>query len=295
MEAKYMKRKIDLSIIIVSFNTKDLLRACLGSIHRSKRSTYDWEIIVIDNASIDQSANMVEREFPDVLVKRLKENVGFASGNNVGIRLANSRYILLLNSDTEVYVDTITKMIQFMDNHPHAGASGCKLILPDGSMDPACHRGFPTPWASLTYFIGLEKLFPRSKLFGQYHEGYRDLQSPHEIDSVSGAFFMVRRDVVDQVGLLDEAYFMYGEDIDWAYRIKKAGWKILFNPDTSVMHRKKQSGREHPRRDIRRQSNTYFFESMKIFYKKHYQHRYGWLTTQIVLFAIELQSKWLSL
>ena len=173
------------------------------------------------------------------------KNLGFAAGNNPGIRRAKGRYILLLNSDTEVDADTFAKMLSYMDKNENVGASTCKVMLPTGDIDPSCHRGFPTPWASITYLLKLEKLFPTSVLFGQYHQGYKGLTTIHEVDCIVGAFFMVRANVIKKVGLLDEDYFMYGEDIDWCYRIKKAGWKIMFSPQTSILHRKKQSGRSN--------------------------------------------------
>jgi len=247
------------------------------------------EIIVCDNASTDNTLEMVKKEFPKVIRIQNKGNVGFAAGNNPGIRKATGRYVVLLNSDTEVSPDVMQSMIRFMDLHPKAGASTCKLVLTDGTMDPACHRGFPTPWSSFTYFMKLEKLFPKSKLFGQYHEGYKDLKTPHEVDSISGAFFMVRREVIEQIGLLDEDYFMYAEDIDWAYRIKKAGWEIWFTPDVSVLHKKKQSGRSHINRDRRIKTHTFFITYNKLFYTKHYEKLYPRWVTWLVYGALDAQ------
>ena len=166
-------------------------------------------------------------------------------------------------------------MVAFMDAHPDAGASTCKLVLPDGSMDPACHRGFPTPWVSFTYLMKLEKLFPKTRLFGEYHQGYKDLRTVHEVDCIVGAFFLVRKQVVETVGMLDEDYFMYGEDIDWAFRIKKAGWKILFNPSVTILHKKKQSGRSHSAKERRITSEVYFHTYNWLFYKKNYEKTYG--------------------
>jgi hypothetical protein len=176
-----------------------------------------------------------------------------------------------------------------MENHPKAGVSTCKLLLSDGSMDPACHRGFPTPWAACTYMLGFEKVFPKSHVFGQYHEGYKDMTVPHQIDCPSGAFFLVRREVIDQVGMLDEDYFMYGEDIDWAYRIKEKGWEIWFNPYASILHLKKQSGRKHENNSIVKHANANFYTTMKLFYKKYYEKVYPWMVTRLVYFAIDLR------
>ncbi len=208
--------------------------------------------------------------------------MGFAAGNNPGIRRAKGRYILLLNTDTEIPESTLATMVRFMDDNPSVGASTCKLLLPDGSMDPACHRGFPTPWVAFTYLTKLEKLFPHTKLFGEYHQGYKDLSTIHEVDCIVGAFFLVRRDVIKQVGLLDEDYFMYGEDIDWAYRIRQAGWHIMFNPTVTILHKKKQSGRANILRARRVTTEIYFQKYNWLFYTKHYAAKYPGPLTWIV-------------
>ena len=151
-----------------------------------------------------------------------KTNVGFAAANNQGIRASRGRYVLLLNSDTEVASGALSELVGYMDEHRGVGAMTARVNLADGSIDPACHRGFPTPWASLTYFIGLERLFPSTRLFGQYHQGYKSMGETHDVDCISGAFFLIRRSVIDTIGLLDEKFFMYGEDIDWCFRIRSA-------------------------------------------------------------------------
>lgn len=182
---------------------------------------------------------------------------------------------MLLNSDTEIRQDSIGTMLRFMDGHPAAGAATCRLDLADGTMDPACHRGFPTPWAAFTYILGFEKLLPTSRLFGRYHMGYKNMTIPHQVDSISGAFFLVRRQAINQVGLLDEDYFMYAEDIDLAYRLKTHGWEIWFNPEASILHKKKQSGRSHTSRSQQVETEIYFHIYNQLFYKKHYEKKYG--------------------
>ncbi|MEK7587794.1 MAG: glycosyltransferase family 2 protein [Patescibacteria group bacterium] len=281
---------VDLSIIILSYNTASLLKGCLASVFSFQTPHDTWEIIVVDNASTDGSADMVKNEFPSVRVIRNKQNIGFSAGNNVGIRKASGDYVLLLNSDTEVGPGTMQAMLLFMQSRPDAGAATCRLGLPDGSLDLACHRGFPTPWAALTYFFGLEKMFPRVPLFAQYHQWYKDLSTVHEIDSPSGAFFILPRLVIDQIGLLDEHFFMYGEDLDWAYRIKQAGWKIFYNPIVSALHRKKQSGRAHADPAMRKKTEGYFYDTMRLFYQKHYARRYNWLATQAIVLGIKIRS-----
>lgn len=273
---------IDLSVIILSFNTVELTRRCLQTIFASKMGKYTLEVIVCDNGSTDGSLAMITQEFPEVILIDNKKNLGFAAGNNPGIKRAGGRYILLLNTDTEVPQDTFRVMLEFMDKNHDAGAATCKLFLPDGALDPACHRGFPTPWASFTYLTGLERLFPKFRLFAQYHQGYKDLNTIHEVDCIVGAFFLVRREIVAQVGLLDEDYFMYAEDIDWCYRIRQAGWKIMYNPTVSILHKKKQSGRSHFLRKRRVATEIYFHKYNWLFYKKHYARKYGPLLTLFV-------------
>ncbi len=276
------KKLIDLSVVILNYNTAELLRQCLQTVLKSTLGLFTMEVIVCDNGSTDGSVKMLEKEFPGIILIKNGKNLGFAAGNNPGIRYARGRYVLLLNSDTEVPEDTLRKMITFMDETPDAGASTCKLLLSDGSMDPACHRGFPTPWAAFTYLVKLEKLFPRTRLFGQYHQGYKDVATIHEVDCIVGAFFMVRSEVIRDVGVLDEAYFMYGEDIDWAFRMRAKGWKIMFNPSVSILHKKKQSGRLHVSKKLRVTTEIFFHRYNWLFYTKNYSKRYGPILTFFV-------------
>ncbi|MCL4360139.1 glycosyltransferase family 2 protein [Patescibacteria group bacterium] len=280
----------DVSVIVVNYNTRDLLRTCLRQVIAGQTGRFSQEITVIDNGSADGSGAMIRNCFPKVQLIENADNRGFAAANNQGIRISRGRYILLLNSDTEVSFGAIETVVGHMEADQTVGAGTCKLLLPDGSMDPACHRGFPTPWASVSYFSGLERLFPHSKIFGGYHQGYKDSYRAHTIDSPSGAFFLVRRDVVDRIGLLDEAYFMYGEDLDWAYRINAGGWKIMYYPDVTTLHRKKQSGRDHADPELRQKTRRYFYETMRLFYRKHYAGKYGPLVTGVVLSGIRIQS-----
>lgn len=279
---KQQKNEPELSIILVNYNTRELLRARIHALREG--------IIVVDNASTDRSQEMVEKNFPNVVLIKNQRNVGFAKANNQGIQRTKSRFILLLNTDCEASHTAITEILSYLKNHSEAGVVTGKLVLRDGSIDPACHRGFPTPWASLTYFLGLEKFFPASRIFGQYHQGYKPMSEIHDVDCISGAFFLLRREVIEKVGLLDEAFFMYGEDIDWCYRIRKAGWKILFYPHVSIVHKKHQSGLAHTDSATRGQTRKHFYDAMKLFYAKHYQRRYGWLVSMLVFFAIKLRS-----
>jgi GT2 family glycosyltransferase len=266
---------IDLSIIILNFNTVTLLDDCLSSIINSDFGKFSYEILVSDNGSTDGSQAMIKQKFPQVMLFDNKENLGFAKGNNVAIKNATGRYVLLLNSDTIVERLTFKIMLDFMEKNPKIGLSTCRLRLMDGTIDPACHRGFPTPWAALCYFSKLDRLFPRIPFFSGYHQLYKDFNTPHEIDCPSGAFFLLRKETLNQVGFLDEDYFFYAEDIDLAYRIKQAGWQVWYNPSTQILHKKKQSGRSHADRARRVKTEIYFHTYNRLFYRKHYAQVYG--------------------
>ncbi len=281
-------KAVKISIIIVSYNTKELLKACLESIESSRRPDDSFEVIVVDNASSDGSAEYVKRK-KNIHTILNKTNVGFSRANNQGIKRAAGEYVLLLNSDTELRLNTIQELLKYMDTYARVGAVTCRVDLPDGKIDPACHRGFPTPWASLSYFLGFEKLFPKSEIFSQYHLGYKDMNSIHEIDSPVGAFFLSRRKILEDLKGLDEEYFMYGEDIDLSYRIKEAGWPIVYYPLVSILHRKKQSGRSGKNKDVRRQTDIFFYEAMKIFYTKHFMKKYPSLVTRFIFYILTLR------
>ncbi|MEK7543838.1 MAG: glycosyltransferase family 2 protein [Patescibacteria group bacterium] len=295
---KPQKESFDLSIVIVSYNTREVLRACLASLAASETKGDRWEVIVVDNASNDGSPEEVSAKggpaygwkSQNLTLIQNEKNVGFAAANNQGIRASRGRYILLLNSDTEMTPGTLGELKGYMDANRDVGAITCRVNLADGSLDPACHRGFPTPWASFTYFMGFEKMFGTSRLFGQYHQGFRSLKDIHDVDCISGAFFLVRRSVIDQIGLFDEKFFMYGEDIDWCFRIRASNHRIVFYPAVSIIHKKHQSGLGHPDAQTRRRTKQYFYDAMKLFYSKHYRHRYGFLVYSFILIGIKLRS-----
>jgi len=269
-----MKKKVDLSIVIVSYNTCDLLIDCIHSIKESVIDDFNIEIIIYDNGSEDQTADIIPKKFPELNFFRGKKNIGFSKANNYAIKQSSGRLILLLNSDTRVEPDVLAGMIRFFDQDKDIGAATCKLVLSNKEIDPACHRGFPTPWAAFSYFSKLEALFPKSRFFSEYHLGYKNINSIHEIDVPSGAFFMVRREIIETVGLLDEDYFMYAEDIDWAFRIKKSGFKVYYNPSYQCLHLKKQSGRNHTDNKRRLQTEIMFHENNRLFYRKHFKNIY---------------------
>ncbi|MGB9593144.1 MAG: glycosyltransferase family 2 protein [Anaerolineae bacterium] len=255
---------IDLSVVIVNYNTKALLRDCLRSVLQS-RGLNSLDVIVVDNASTDGSADMVREEFPQVRLIASPVNGGYSYANNLGLRAAQpSRYYLLLNPDTVVPPSALADMVAYMDARPDAGAAGPRLVLADGSLDLACRRGFPTPMVSLYRLSGLSRLFPKNRRFGRYNMTYLDPDEEAEVDSVVGAFMMVRAEAMEQAGLLDETFFMYGEDLDWAYRIRQKGWKVYYNPAVTVLHYKRAASRHSPRAQFE------FQRAMYIFYRKHY-------------------------
>ena len=263
---------LDLAIIIVSYNTRRLLRECLASVY-SSQGDFSFEVWVVDNASTDGSAEMVAAEFPQAHLIRSEVNGGYAYANNLGLRAAGfgsgtepqPRYALLLNPDTLLPPSALKDMLAFMEEHPEAGAAGPRLVRPNGELDLACRRSFPTPANSFYKIFGLSKLFPHSPRFARYNLTFMDPDQTIEVDSVVGAFMLVRGEAIRQVGLLDESFFMYGEDLDWAYRMKAAGWKVYYNADVTVLHYKGESSKQS------RKARYEFYRAMYLFYQKHYR------------------------
>ena len=291
---------MDLSVIIVNYNVKELLRQCLRSLQSTiSNQQLAIEIFVVDNASKDGSVAMVRREFPEVKVTASKENLGFAKANNLAIRESSGRYLLFLNPDTTVPKETLPTIIRFMDDNLEVGVATCFIELASGGMDTDCHRGFPTPWASFCFFARLEKLFPRSKLFGQYHQTWKNLAETHEVDACCGAFMMVRRKAMEEVGIWDEDFFFYGEDLDWCYRFKEHGWKVTFYPHCKIIHHKgassgmKKTSREitTATRESKRRARKASTDAMRIFYEKHYLQKYPMLVNWLVFLAIKMMEK----
>lgn len=274
---------MDLSIIIVNYNTCQITSDAIRSIFKSHTS-YTYEVIVVDNHSTDDSVETISKYFPNVSLIRNPENIGFARANNQAIRVAKSKYILLLNSDTVIKPDTLQVMVSFMNQHPKAGASGCKVVLPDGNLDRACRRGFPTPSASFYYLTGLAHLFPKNPRFNQYQLTHLDPDQSYPVDCLVGAFMLVRREVFEQIGLLDEDFFMYGEDVDWCFRIKQGGWDIIYYPKTSIIHYKGASSRRKPYKIVYE-----FHRAMYLFHRKHFQKKYPMIVNGLVYSGIFLK------
>jgi GT2 family glycosyltransferase len=274
---------VDLSIIIVNFNTREILRHCLRSILGQDHGI-SIQVVVVDNASKDNSVAMVRKEFPGAILLENDENEGFSAGNNRGLPYCTGEFILLLNSDTIVLAGALQDMVTFARQHPDAGILGCKLVRPDGELDWACRRGFPTPMVAIFKFLGFHRLVPRSRLFGRYNMTYLDPDQTYEVDSVVGAFMMIRRRVIEVVQGLDEDFFMYGEDLDMCFRAKQAGFKVFYVGENQIIHIKGASSRKESFR-----MNYHFHRAMILFHRKHFRHRYPALVNTMTYAGIGLR------
>ncbi len=254
-----------LSIIIVNYNVKYFLEQALLSVRKALHGM-EAEVWVVDNNSVDESVPMLREKFPEVKLIANKDNPGFSIANNQAIRQSTGEYVLLLNPDTVVEEDTFEKCIDFMDAHPEAGGLGVHMIDGSGAFLPESKRGFPSPWVAFCKTFGLSRLFPRSRLFNHYHLGYLDEHEVSEVEVLAGAFMLLRRSVLDEVGLLDEAFFMYGEDIDLSYRIIQAGYRNYYFPETTIIHYKGESTKKGSLNYVRA-----FYTAMIIFARKHFQ------------------------
>jgi len=285
---------LDLAIVIVNYNTSALLRDCLASVFASTEGLR-LGVCVVDNASPDDSVAMARSEFPQVHVIANAENVGYPRANNQGLRYfgfedrplqpdsrggqqvppSNTesgssgaglpRFALLLNPDTVLPPSALAEMVAFMAAYPQAGAAGPKLVRLDGSLDKACRRSFPTPTTALYHLLKLDKIFPHSPRFARYDLSYLDPDIVTRVDGIVGAFMLVRREAIIGAGLLDEVFFMYGEDLDWAKRITDAGWEVWYNPQVTVLHIKEAASRHSYRARVE------FFRALTLFYEKHYR------------------------
>lgn len=274
-----------LSVIIVNYNVKNFLQQLLQSLFKSV-VRFDYEIIVVDNNSVDGSVAMLENYYKDkIKIIVNKDNLGFSKANNMGIKASEGAYILLLNPDTLVMEDTLQKMVDFMESNTNTGAVGVKMLDGEGKFLPESKRGFPTPKVALYKMLGLSKIFPKSKKFGQYHLGFLNSDEIHEVDVLSGACMMIRRDVLEQVGLLDEDYFMYGEDIDLSYQIKKAGYKNYYFPKTNIVHFKGESTKKGSLNYVKM-----FYQAMLIFYDKNLSHDQNKLLIYLIKGGIYLKA-----
>jgi GT2 family glycosyltransferase len=275
---------VKLSVIIVNYNVRHFLEQALGSVRRALEGI-DGEVWVVDNNSVDDSVRMVQEKFPEVKLIANSTNPGFAKANNQAIRASTGEYVLLLNPDTLVEEDTFAQCLAFMDAHPEAGALGVKLIDGSGKYLPESKRGFPSPWVAFCKTFGLSTLFPKSRVFNYYYLGHLDASETNECDVLVGAFMFMRRAALDRAGWLDEAFFMYGEDIDLSYRIVQAGYKNYYYPHTSIIHYKGESTKKGSLNYVRT-----FYQAMIIFARKHFHGRRAGLFVLMLQAAIWLRA-----
>ncbi len=255
----------DISVVIVNYNVKDLAENCISSVYKANDGKYEIEIFFVDNNSIDGSSEYISSKFPHVKVISNDINTGFSKANNLALRKASGKYILILNPDTVLEEGTFEKMISFSEKNENTGAVTSKLILANGKLDSACRRSFPTPSVAIPRILGLSKLFPGSRLFGKYNLTYLDENKTYEVDAICGAFMFIPKYVLDKVGLFDEEFFMYGEDLDLCFRIKKRGYRIFYYPEVTTIHFKGESTRKT---NLSYVNN--FYGAMKIFVRKNF-------------------------
>lgn len=272
-----------LSIIILNYNTEKLTTACLDSLIKVQKEV-PMEVIVVDNASDDISVEKIKRNYKWVKLIESKENRGYAAGNNMAKDVVKGEYVLFLNSDTLMKERTLKETTKYLDQHPEVGALTCRTLLVNGNDDKDARRSFPTPWVALSHFLFLDRIFPKSKLFAKYWYGYISPEHTHEVDVLQGAFFLSRKNVLDDVGWFDETYFLNGEDIDLSWKIKKSGWKIIYYPKVSITHVKKAS----KRLGDRLKNEVSGVKSMEIFYKNRMWDQYPLVLNWLVMLAIQI-------
>jgi len=293
--------KPKLSIVILSCNTKDLLEGCLKSLERV-RDEVDFEIIVVDNGSDDDSVEFVENlksQISNLKLVKNRTNLGFAAGNNRARKFCRGKYVLFLNSDTIVNKNTLKKCVEYIDKDSKVGALTCKLVLPTGELDKDARRSFITPWIGLVHiFLKLDRFFPKSKTFGKYWYEYISPDKIHEVDALQGAFFLTRKTILDKVEWFDEDYFLDGEDIDLSWKIKKAGWKIIYYPKVTIVHLKGATKGKNTSRFSDNKTKVSISEKMKyemsgvnsmeIFVRKRLWSQYPLPLIILVIFGIKI-------
>ncbi|MBP6994433.1 glycosyltransferase family 2 protein [Candidatus Woesebacteria bacterium] len=297
---------MDISVIILSYNTKDTTARCLKELNNlcTQCPSLAFQVIVVDNASTDGSVELLQSlslSGCNLEVVYNVQNVGFSRGNNIGLQKARGKYVLYLNSDVMVgktsEVIRFVDLISYMDSHLDVGALTVRVELPSGHIDPASHRGFPTPWRSLAYFLKFEKIigalpFLNSSvkgLLGGYHLMGEDLNTVHQIDAGTAAFLFCRKESIDSLKGFDEAFFMYGEDLDLCYRLKELGQKVIWYPHYTVTHLKYQSGLQSNDSKTKQQIRWHFYDAMEKFYLKHYKKRYCVCVNTIIMSLIQLK------
>lgn len=288
-------KRLDLTIIVVNYNGQGWIQTTLKTLktYYLSRTSRSISVMVVDNASSDNSLSYLQQLSWIELIK-LNSNRGFAVGNNVALQKVLdrgiSKYTMLLNSDVEFdQRSNLDLLLDFLDQNTNVGVITPQLILSDGSLDMASHRGEPTPWAAASYFLGLEKMFPNSKFFARYHQTYQDLSQPHSIDACSGAAMIVRTNLLKKVGLLDERFFMYAEDLDWCRRFREAGSTIEYFPAVTVIHHKNKSGVAAPQTSTAKAAKSHFYDTMLQYFDKHYKLEYPSFIRHLVKWIITIK------
>jgi len=287
--------KTKLTIVILNFNTKELILDCLASIKNSVHLDYFIKVIVVDNASSDGSITELEK-IPWITLVKSPRNIGFSAGNNLAVPFLEGTYTWFLNPDTVVEPDTISKLISYMDEHKTAGVATPRILLPGGKLDKNCHRGLPTPWNSLCHFIGLDRLFPRSRVTAGYYLGHLPEDKTTEVDVVMGSSLLTRTKIGQKIGWWDESYFMYGEDIDFSLKVKRLKYKVMYVPTAIIHHyHGASSGLKKTSLHITKADKSTKLrsvkagtEAMKKFYLKYYQGNYHPLVTKIIVATISI-------
>jgi GT2 family glycosyltransferase len=275
---------MDISIVIVNYNVKHFLEQCLHSVYKALGGL-KGEVFVVDNKSVDGSCQMVKEKFPKVRLIENNNNIGFSKANNQAIRMAKGRYVLLLNPDTFVQEDTLVKCVEFCDKNSDAGGLGVKMIDGKGAFLPESKRSLPTPAVAFYKIFGLSALFPKSKIFGKYNLGYIDKEYNHKVEILAGAFMFLRKSVLDEIGLLDETFFMYGEDIDLSYRIVQAGYSNYYFSETTIIHYKGESTKKGSINYV-----MVFYKAMIIFARKHFSKKNARIYSLFINLAIYLRA-----
>lgn len=286
-----------ISVIILSYNVRDLLKKAINAVYDTYKEK-GLQVIVVDNASSDDSVSMVRKTFPQVDVVTSDTNTGFAKGNNLARKITKGEVVLFLNPDTEVKGNAIKKCSEILTSRKELGAITCKVMLPNGKLDYSCHRGLPTVWNTFCYWTGLSKLFPKSPVFAGYAATFLDTNTSHYIDCISGTFLMIKRKVLDKINWWDEDYWWNGEDIEFCYQVKKAGYKIWYEPSEFMMHYKGSSsglwttGKVVVPKETKLKAAKSAARAMRIFTNKHWKELGPWPVMIFVKFGIFLLEKY---
>ncbi len=283
-----------LSIVIVSYNTKELLEDCLKSIQNAI-GKIETETFVVDNNSEDGTQKEVKKNFPWVKLIANNQNLGFSKANNVALKIVKGEYVLILNPDTVLQKDTLSKMADFMDQNPDISMATCKVELKSGKLDLDARRRFPTPWRSFCHFSHISKIFKNVNFFSEYYMDDIPEDQQHEVDACAGAFMFIRSKDLKKVGFFDEDFFFYGEDLDLCYRFRQQGLKIIYTPITKIIHYKGASSgiKKHSKhlskisKDSKAKAIKESTRAMELFYNKHYKSKYPFFVTRPVLLAID--------